>query len=75
VVSGDFNNHIPHFYRELHFLGFTHAMNPHTITHKLGGHLDQIFARGVDITNALVNDGFDSGVTDLKCLKVTLKLK
>jgi hypothetical protein len=41
----------------------------------LGGHLDQIFARGVDITNALVNDGFDSGVTDHKCLKISLKLK
>jgi hypothetical protein len=50
-------------------------MDPRTITHKLGGHLDQIFTKGVDITNALVNDGFDSGVTDHKCLMVTLKLK
>ena len=75
VVCGDFNNHISHMYRELHFLGFSHAMDPYTITHRLGGHLDQIFARGVDITNALVNDGFDSGVTDHRCLRVSLKFK
>ena len=75
VVCGDFNNHLPHMYRELHFLGFSYAMDPHTITHRLGGHLDQIFARGVDITNALVNDGFDSGVTDHRCLRVSLKFK
>jgi hypothetical protein len=29
----------------------------------------------VEITNALVNNGFDSGITDHKCLRVTLKLK
>ena len=62
-------------YRELHSLKFTRALDPNIITHKYGGHLDQIFARGVDITNALVNDGFDSGVTDHKCLKVSLQLK
>ena len=75
IVCGDFNNHIHHMYRELHSLKFTRALDPSTITHKYGGHLDQIFARGVDITNALVNDGFDSGVTDHKCLKVSLQLK
>ena len=66
IVCGDFNNHMPHF---------SCAIEQRTITHKLGGHLDQIFARGVEITNALVNDGFDSGVTEHKCLKVSLKLK
>ena len=66
---------MPHMLRELHHLNFSHAIDPRVITHKMGGHLDQIFARGVDITNALVNDGFDSGVTDHKCLKVSLKLK
>ncbi len=75
VVCGDFNNHIHHMYREMHFLKFTFAYDRHTTTHKMGGHLDQIFARGVDITNAVMNDGFDSGVTDHKCLKVSLKLK
>ena len=75
VVCGDFNNHIPHFYREFHFLDFARAIDPRTITHKLGGHLDQIFVRGAEITNALVNDGFDREVTDHKCLKVTLKFK
>jgi hypothetical protein len=62
-------------YRELHILNFTRALDPNTITHKYGGHLDQIFVRGVDITNALFNDGFDREVTDHKCLMVTLKLK
>ena len=62
-------------YRELHHLDFTRALDPREITHKLGGHLDQVFARNVDITNAVVSDGFDSGITDHKCLKVTLKLK
>ena len=75
VVSGDFNNHAHHMYREMHFLNFTLAYDRHATTHKMGGHLDQIFARGVDITNAVMNDGFDSGVTDHKCLKVSLKLK
>ena len=59
VVCGDFNNHIHHMYQQMHGMGFEHAMDPRVITHKLGGHLDQIFAKGVDITNAVVNDGFD----------------
>jgi hypothetical protein len=75
VVSGDFINKISHMYRELHFLGFTYSRDPYTITDRLGRHFDQIFARGVDITNALVNDGFDSGVTDHRCLRVSLKFK
>ena len=74
VVSGDFNNHINHMYQQLHFLGFQRALDPNTVTHKMGGHLDQIFARGVEITNAVINDGFDHEITDHKCLKVTLKL-
>ena len=40
VVCGDFNNHIPHMYRELHYLDFTRALEPNTITHIMGGHLD-----------------------------------
>ena len=75
VVCGDFNNHITHMYRELQYLCFSRAFDPRTIAHSLGGHLDQVFARGADITNALVNNGFDRGITDHKCLKVTLKLK
>jgi hypothetical protein len=75
VVYGDFNNHIHHMFREMHFLNFTLAYDKHTTTHKMSGHLDQIFARGVGITNAVMNVGFDIGVTDHKCLKVSLKLK
>ena len=62
-------------YRVLQLLNFTLAFEKRTTTHKMGGHLDQIFTRGIDITNAVMNDGFDSGVTDHKCLKVSLKLK
>jgi endonuclease/exonuclease/phosphatase (EEP) superfamily protein YafD len=74
VVSGDFNNHISHMYQQLFFLGFQRALDPDVITHKLGGHLDQIFARGIEITNAVVNDGFDHQITDHKCLLVSLRL-
>jgi hypothetical protein len=54
------------------YLDFTCALEPRTITHVMGGHLDQVFARRVEITNALVNSGFDSGITEHKWLKVTL---
>ena len=50
-------------------------IDPRTTTHKLGGHLDQIFDIGDNITYCVVNDGFDSWVTDQKCLKVSLLLK
>ena len=62
-------------YRELLHLDFSRALEFATVTHIMGGHLDQVFARRVEITNALVNDGFDSGITDHKCVRVTLKLK
>ena len=72
VVCGDFNNHMHHITRELTKCGFKSAINPDTATHRLGGHLDQVFAKNIDITNAMVNDSFEDEITDHKCLKVTL---
>jgi endonuclease/exonuclease/phosphatase family metal-dependent hydrolase len=72
VVCGDFNNHMTFVSKELTKCGFTAALDKETSTHTLGGHLDQLFAKNVDITNALVNDGFDKEITDHKCLKVSL---
>jgi endonuclease/exonuclease/phosphatase family metal-dependent hydrolase len=72
VVCGDFNNHMHHMTSELTKCGFKAAINPDTATHRLGGHLDQVFAKNIDITNAMVNEGFDAEITDHKCLKVTL---
>ena len=54
---------------------FQIALSKETTTHKLGGHLDQVFAKNIEITNAVVNDGFDHSITDHKCIKVTLKHK
>ena len=72
VVCGDFNNHMTHITSELTKCGFKAAINPDTATHRLGGHLDQVFAKNIEIINAMVNDGFDDEITDHKCLKVTL---
>jgi hypothetical protein len=52
VVRDDFNNQIPQMNLELHYLGFSRALDHRTITHNFGRHHDQVFARGVDITNA-----------------------
>jgi hypothetical protein len=73
VVNGEFNKHIHRKYHELPFLKFTPELDPQTIADKFVGYL--IFAREVNITYALVNDDFDSGLTDHKCLKSTIKLK
>jgi hypothetical protein len=75
VVCGDFNNQIYYMYRKLHSMGSSHVLDPGTVTHIMGVDLDKAFTRREEIINALVNDGFDSGITDQKCLKVTLKLK
>jgi endonuclease/exonuclease/phosphatase family metal-dependent hydrolase len=72
VVCGDFNNHMTHMTLELTKCGFKAALDTDTITHTHGGSLDQLFAKNIDITNAMVNDGFDREITDHKCLKVTL---
>ena len=72
VVCGDFNNHMTHMTHELTKSGFKAALDTDTITHTHGGSLDQLFAKNIDITNAMVNDGFDREITDHKCLKVTL---
>ncbi len=44
-------------------------------THKFGNHLDQLFAKNIDITNAVVNQDLDHDITDHKCIKVCLKFR
>ena len=56
-------------------LGFTHALQYPTITHKQGGHLDQIFVKNIAITEATISENFLDDISDHKCLKVTLKLQ
>ena len=72
VVCGDFNNHMSLITLELTRCGFIASLDTDTITHTHGGSLDQLFAKNIDITNALVNEGFDRDITDHKCLRVTL---
>ena len=38
-----------HITSELTKCGFKAAINPDTATHRLGGHLDQVLAKNVDI--------------------------
>jgi hypothetical protein len=63
-----------HITQELTKCGFKGALDDNTITHTHGGCLDQLFAKNIDITNAMVNEGFDREITDHKCLKVSLSL-
>ena len=53
---------------------FTPAFNYPTITHKQGGHLDQVFVKNLQVTGAILNEGYYDQISDHKCLKVTLKV-
>ena len=54
---------------------FAAAIATGTETHRQGNHLDQVYARNIDIVAAGVSDGYDEEISDHKCLKVTLRLK
>ena len=45
VVCGDFNNHMDSVIEQLQPLDFAPALEQGTETHRLGGHLDQVFVR------------------------------
>ena len=75
VVCGDFNNHMTAVAQELVHLNFAAAFEEGTETHRLGGHLDQVFTRNVDVTNAVTNESYSDQVSDHRCLKVTLRCK
>ncbi len=73
VVCGDFNNHLETMSRHLASLKFDVGINPEVATHKFGNHLDQVFAKNITITNAVVNEDLDHSITDHKCIKVHLQ--
>ena len=75
VICGDFNKQLQGISKALDELGFTPALRFPTITHKQGGHLDQIFVRNNDIVEANTSENFLDDISDHKCLKVTLKLQ
>ncbi len=72
-MCGDFNNHLPTIDYHLSKLNFIPSLKSDIATHKFGNHLDQVYARGITITNAVVNQNLDHKVTDHRCIKVTLK--
>ena len=59
----------------LHSMNFMSGISPSVATHKFGNHLDQVFAKNIRITNAVVNQDLDHSITDHKCLKVHLQLR
>ncbi len=56
-------------------LEFTPALSYPTITHKQGGHLDQIFVKNMKVIDATLSENFIDDISDHKCLKVNLKLQ
>ena len=75
IVCGDFNNHMKMMSNVLSRCNFAAAIATGTETHRQGNHLDQVYARNIDIVAAGVSDGYDEEISDHKCLKVTLRLK
>jgi hypothetical protein len=60
---------------QLQPLDFAPALEQGTETHRLGGHLDQVFARNMEIGEVVLSDGYSDEVSDHKCLKVILKFQ
>jgi endonuclease/exonuclease/phosphatase (EEP) superfamily protein YafD len=75
VICGDFNKQLQGISKALEELGFTPALRFPTTTHKQGGHLDQIFAKNIDIVESTISENFLDDISDHKCLKVTLRLQ
>ena len=53
---------------------FVPAFKYPTVTHKLCGHLDQVFVKNLQVTGAILNKDYYDQISDHKCLKVTLKI-
>ena len=75
VICGDFNKQLPGISKALEGLEFTPALHYPTITHKQGGHLDQIFVKNMKVIEATLSKNFIDDISDHKCLKVNLKLQ
>ena len=54
---------------------FISAFGASTVTHKLGGHLDQIFTRNLKVVGAAASEGYQDDISDHKFLNVILKLE
>ena len=54
---------------------FVSAFKYPTVTHKQGGHLDQVFVKNLQLKGAMISEGYYDQISDHKCLKVTVKLK
>jgi endonuclease/exonuclease/phosphatase (EEP) superfamily protein YafD len=72
VVCGDFNNHMDLIVEQLRPLQFDAEIEPGTETHRLGGHLDQVFARNMTFGAVTMSPEYSDEVSDHRCLKVTL---
>jgi hypothetical protein len=53
---------------------FIPAFSYPTTTLKQGGHLDQVFVKNMQVTGAILNEGYYDQISYHKCLKVTLKI-
>ena len=75
VVCGDFNNHMDFVIEQLQPLDFAPALEQGTETHRLGGHLDQVFARNMEIGAVVMSPEYSDEFSDHRCIKVSLKPK
>ncbi len=56
-------------------LNFALAVDPSLETHNQGGHLDQVFARNMEVGEVVLGEKYSDAVSDHKCIRVTLKLR
>jgi hypothetical protein len=54
---------------------FALAVDPSFETHRQGGHLDQVFARNMEVGEVVLGEKYSDAVSDHKCIRVTLKLR
>jgi hypothetical protein len=60
---------------QLASLNFALAVDPSFETHCQGGHLDQVFARNMEVGEVVLGEKYSDAVSDHMCIKVTLKLR
>ena len=60
ILAGDLNGHVGMMNEALSKLGFTPALEPGTATHMAGNHLDQLWARNLEILNVALADRNDA---------------
>ena len=60
---------------QLQPLDFTPALEQGAETHRLGGHLDQVFARNMETGAVVMSPEYSDEVSDHRCIKVSLKPK